>query len=158
LCINRARDDAAGPAISERFTAQIRDLNQAARNGNDALSLVQTAEGALQGVAASLQRTGGCGRAAPASPMVRAVWLPACRAPGSTARANACSGASTRATDANQGSRSGADGLSGFTASFETIAKAAWPVATQLSQAGQMPTRRWRRRSPTFKTAARTCG
>ncbi|MDH4427288.1 MAG: flagellinolysin [Acidovorax sp.] len=56
LRINSARDDAAGLAISERFTSQIRGLNQAARNANDGLSLVQTAEGALQGVAASLQR------------------------------------------------------------------------------------------------------
>lgn len=56
LRINSARDDAAGLAISERFTSQIRGLNQAARNADDGLSLVQTAEGALQGVAASLQR------------------------------------------------------------------------------------------------------
>ena len=47
LRINSAKDDAAGLAISERFTAQIRGLNQAARNANDGISLSQTAEGAL---------------------------------------------------------------------------------------------------------------
>ncbi|CAN7539281.1 flagellinolysin [Acidovorax sp. LjRoot74] len=56
LRINSAKDDAAGLAISERFTSQIRGLNQAARNANDGLSLMQTAEGALQSVTASLQR------------------------------------------------------------------------------------------------------
>lgn len=56
LRINSARDDAAGLAISERFTAQIRGMNQAVRNANDGLSLVQTAEGALQGVTSNLQR------------------------------------------------------------------------------------------------------
>jgi flagellin len=56
LRINSAKDDAAGLAISERFTSQIRGMNQAVRNANDGLSLMQTAEGALQGVAASLQR------------------------------------------------------------------------------------------------------
>lgn len=56
LRINSAKDDAAGLAISERFTAQVRGLNQAVRNANDGLSLMQTAEGALQGVTASLQR------------------------------------------------------------------------------------------------------
>jgi Flagellin and related hook-associated proteins len=47
LRINSAKDDAAGLAISERFTTQIRGLNQAARNANDGISLSQTAEGAL---------------------------------------------------------------------------------------------------------------
>ncbi len=47
LRINSARDDAAGLAISERFTAQIRGLGQAVRNANDGISLVQTAEGAM---------------------------------------------------------------------------------------------------------------
>ena len=47
LRINSAKDDAAGLAISERFTTQIRGLNQAARNANDGISLAQTAEGAL---------------------------------------------------------------------------------------------------------------
>ena len=56
LRINTAKDDAAGLAISERFTSQVRGMNQAVRNANDGLSLMQTAEGALQGVAASLQR------------------------------------------------------------------------------------------------------
>ncbi|GAA4429067.1 flagellinolysin [Acidovorax lacteus] len=56
LRINSARDDAAGMAISERFTSQIRGLNQAARNANDGLSMVQTAEGALGSVTANLQR------------------------------------------------------------------------------------------------------
>lgn len=56
LRINSAKDDAAGLAITERFTSQIRGLNQAVRNANDGLSLLQTAEGGMSGVAASLQR------------------------------------------------------------------------------------------------------
>jgi flagellin len=56
LRINSARDDAAGLAISERFTAQIRGLNQASRNAQDAISLSQTAEGALGSVSNALQR------------------------------------------------------------------------------------------------------
>ena len=56
LRINSARDDAAGLAISERFTSQIRGLNQAVRNANDGISMLQTAEGALTNVTASLQR------------------------------------------------------------------------------------------------------
>lgn len=56
LRINSAKDDAAGLAISERFTSQIRGLNQATRNANDALSLLQTAEGAMAGVNNNLQR------------------------------------------------------------------------------------------------------
>jgi flagellin len=56
LRINTAKDDAAGLAISERFTAQIRGLNQAARNANDAISLSQTAEGALGSMTSNLQR------------------------------------------------------------------------------------------------------
>jgi len=56
LRINSAKDDAAGLAISERFTSQIRGLNQAARNANDGISLAQTAEGALGEVGSNLQR------------------------------------------------------------------------------------------------------
>jgi len=56
LRINSAKDDAAGLAISTRFTAQIRGLNQAARNANDGISLAQTAEGALGEVTNNLQR------------------------------------------------------------------------------------------------------
>ncbi|MBX3678345.1 MAG: flagellin [Rhodocyclaceae bacterium] len=56
LRINTAKDDAAGLAISERMTAQIRGLNQAARNANDGISLAQTAEGALAEVGNNLQR------------------------------------------------------------------------------------------------------
>ena len=56
LRINSAKDDAAGLAISERFTAQIRGLNQGVRNANDAISLAQTAEGAMQEVTTALQR------------------------------------------------------------------------------------------------------
>ncbi|MDZ7783995.1 MAG: flagellin [Halioglobus sp.] len=56
LRINSAKDDAAGLAISERMTAQIRGLNQAARNANDGVSLAQTAEGALAEVTNNLQR------------------------------------------------------------------------------------------------------
>ncbi len=56
LRINSAKDDAAGLAISERMTSQIRGLNQAARNANDGISLAQTAEGALVEVTNNLQR------------------------------------------------------------------------------------------------------
>lgn len=56
LRINSAKDDAAGLAISERMTSQIRGFNQAARNANDGISLAQTAEGALGEVANNLQR------------------------------------------------------------------------------------------------------
>jgi len=56
LRINSAKDDAAGLAISERFTAQIRGLEQGTRNANDGVSLAQTAEGALQQVTSNLQR------------------------------------------------------------------------------------------------------
>lgn len=54
--INSAKDDAAGLAISERFTAQIRGLNQASRNASDAISLSQTAEGSLQEITTNVQR------------------------------------------------------------------------------------------------------
>ncbi len=56
LRINSAKDDAAGLAISERFTAQIRGLTVAARNANDGISLAQVAEGALNEVGNILQR------------------------------------------------------------------------------------------------------
>ncbi len=56
LRINSAKDDAAGLAISERFTAQIRGLDQARRNANDGISLSQTAESALQSSGDILQR------------------------------------------------------------------------------------------------------
>mmetsp|Transcript_33234 Transcript_33234/g.42842 ORF Transcript_33234/g.42842 Transcript_33234/m.42842 type:complete len:275 (-) Transcript_33234:3029-3853(-) len=54
--INRAADDAAGLQISDRLTTQVQGLNQAVRNANDAISLSQTAEGALGEVTNSLQR------------------------------------------------------------------------------------------------------
>lgn len=54
--INSAKDDAAGLGISQRMTAQINGLDQAARNANDGISLTQTAEGALQQVTTNLQR------------------------------------------------------------------------------------------------------
>ncbi|WP_028882066.1 flagellin [Teredinibacter turnerae] len=54
--INNARDDAAGLAISNRQTSQIRGLDQAIRNANDGVSLIQTAEGALDEVTNILQR------------------------------------------------------------------------------------------------------
>lgn len=54
--INRAADDAAGLQISDRFDSQIQGLNQSVRNANDAISLVQTAEGALSETTTSLQR------------------------------------------------------------------------------------------------------
>ena len=56
LRINSARDDAAGLAITDRMTSQIRGLNQAARNANDGVSLAQTAEGGLAEVTNNLQR------------------------------------------------------------------------------------------------------
>ena len=56
LRINSAKDDAAGLAISERMTSQIRGLNQAARNANDGISLSQTAEGGLSTMGDLLQR------------------------------------------------------------------------------------------------------
>ena len=56
LRINSAKDDAAGLAIADRFTSQIRGGTQAARNANDAISLSQTAEGALGEVTNNLQR------------------------------------------------------------------------------------------------------
>lgn len=56
LRINRAGDDAAGLAISEKMRGQIRGLDQAARNGQDGISLIQTAEGAVNETHAILQR------------------------------------------------------------------------------------------------------
>ncbi|GBG12998.1 flagellin [Novimethylophilus kurashikiensis] len=56
LRINSAKDDAAGLAISQRMTSQIRGLNQAVRNANDGISLAQTAEGALSSSGDMLQR------------------------------------------------------------------------------------------------------
>ncbi|APQ95735.1 flagellin [Clostridium botulinum] len=56
LRINRAGDDAAGLAISEKMRGQIRGLNQASRNSQDAISLIQTAEGALNETHSILQR------------------------------------------------------------------------------------------------------
>lgn len=56
LRINSAKDDAAGLAISDRMSSQVRGLNQAARNANDGISLTQVAESALSGSASSLQR------------------------------------------------------------------------------------------------------
>jgi flagellin len=56
--INRAADDAAGLAVSEKMRAQIRGLNQASRNAQDGVSLVQTAEGYLQEIGDILQRMG----------------------------------------------------------------------------------------------------
>ena len=56
LRINSAKDDAAGLAIAERFTSQIKGLNQAVRNANDGISLAQTAEGGLGTAGELLQR------------------------------------------------------------------------------------------------------
>ncbi|HHU68881.1 MAG TPA: flagellin [Thermoanaerobacterales bacterium] len=56
LRINRAADDAAGLAISEKMRAQVRGLNQAIRNAQDGISLIQTAEGALNETHALLQK------------------------------------------------------------------------------------------------------
>jgi len=56
LRINSAKDDAAGLAISERLTAQVRGYNQAIRNAGDGISLAQTAEGGIEAITNSLQR------------------------------------------------------------------------------------------------------
>jgi flagellin len=56
LRINSAKDDAAGLAIADRFSTQIRGLNQAVRNANDGISLAQTAEGSLGEIGNNLQR------------------------------------------------------------------------------------------------------
>ncbi|MBF0603279.1 MAG: flagellin FliC [Nitrospirae bacterium] len=56
LRINRAADDSAGMSISTRMTAQLRGTNQAVRNANDAISLVQVADGALEETTNALQR------------------------------------------------------------------------------------------------------
>jgi flagellin len=56
LRVNSAKDDAAGLAIAERMQAQVRGMNVAMRNANDAISLTQTAEGALGKVSDMLQR------------------------------------------------------------------------------------------------------
>jgi flagellin len=56
LRINSAKDDAAGLSIGTRFTAQTRGLNQAVRNANDGVSLIQVAEGALEETTSALQR------------------------------------------------------------------------------------------------------
>ncbi|QSA95858.1 flagellin [Methylococcus sp. EFPC2] len=56
LRINSAKDDAAGLAIADRMTSQIKGLTQATRNANDGISVAQTAEGALGEITSSLQR------------------------------------------------------------------------------------------------------
>ena len=54
--INSAGDDAAGLAISSRMTSQVNGLNMAVRNANDAISMVQTADGAIKEISSMLQR------------------------------------------------------------------------------------------------------
>ncbi|MCX4327140.1 MAG: flagellin, partial [Lachnospiraceae bacterium] len=54
--VNRAADDAAGLSISEKMRGQIRGLNQASRNAQDGISLIQTAEGAMNEIHSVLQR------------------------------------------------------------------------------------------------------
>ena len=56
LRINSAKDDAAGQAIANRFTGQIRGLTQATRNANDGISIAQTTEGSLNEINNNLQR------------------------------------------------------------------------------------------------------
>ncbi|HCM9423135.1 TPA: flagellin FliC [Enterobacter asburiae] len=56
LRINSAKDDAAGQAIANRMTSQIKGMNQAARNANDGISMAQTAEGSLNEINNNLQR------------------------------------------------------------------------------------------------------
>ena len=54
--VNSAKDDAAGLAITSRMTSQIRGLDQAVRNGNDSISMLQTTEGAMIEMTNMLQR------------------------------------------------------------------------------------------------------
>ena len=56
LRVNSAKDDSAGLAIAERMDAQTRGMNVAIRNANDAISMAQTAEGALGAISSNLQR------------------------------------------------------------------------------------------------------
>jgi len=56
LRINSAKDDAAGLAVAQRMSAQISSLNQAAQNGNDGISMLQTADGAMSNIQNMLQR------------------------------------------------------------------------------------------------------
>ncbi len=56
LRVNSAKDDAAGLAIAERMDTQTRGMNVAIRNSNDAISMAQTAEGALGAITSNLQR------------------------------------------------------------------------------------------------------
>jgi flagellin len=56
LRINSAKDDAAGLALTERLTSQVRGYNQAIRNAGDGISLVQTAEGGIEAITNALQR------------------------------------------------------------------------------------------------------
>jgi flagellin len=84
LRINSARDDAAGLAISERFTTQIRGLNQAVRNASDGISLSQTAESALGELTNNLQR-------------IRELAVQSANATNSVQSANATNSASDRA-------------------------------------------------------------
>ena len=59
LRINSAKDDAAGMAIAAKMTSQIRGLDQAVRNANDGISLLQTADGSLRAVLAALRASQG---------------------------------------------------------------------------------------------------
>ena len=54
--VNSAKDDAAGLAIGQSMTAQVRGLNQAVRNINDGINLIQTADGGLNSISHALQR------------------------------------------------------------------------------------------------------
>src|SRR5690625_6700862 len=54
--INSAKDDAAGQAIANRFTSNVKGLTQAARNANDGISIAQTTEGALDEINNNIQR------------------------------------------------------------------------------------------------------
>src|SRR5690625_122999 len=56
MLINSAKDDAAGQAIANRFTSNVRGLTQAARNANDGISIAQTTEGALDEINNNIQR------------------------------------------------------------------------------------------------------
>jgi len=73
--INQASDDAGGLSVRENMTAQINGLNAAVRNANDGISMLQTADGALNEVTEMLQRMRELGTLAKTTPIQRpSVW------------------------------------------------------------------------------------
>jgi len=76
LRVNSAADDAASSAIGQQMSARILSLNQAVRNANDGVSMVQTADGATQILVDMLGRMRSCRFRPPATPMeMRIDWL-----------------------------------------------------------------------------------